>query len=123
MDQAVLVANGRALVDDMSAEGMQPRAAIWINNVDTGNWKLWIVPPENMTDKREFYRRAATLISREKSKISHIDIADVEMASATHPAIIGLSQIARFDGGAMYMSGNTFNGFYIPEAIILRSMI
>jgi hypothetical protein len=43
------------------------------------------------------------------------------MVLDTHPAIKGLGKFIKAPGfGSAYFSGNRFNGFYLPNEIILR---
>ncbi len=88
----------------------------------TGTWKLWLVPPPNMTDKREFYRRISVLISQGGDALSGIDAGDTEMVLDTHPAIRGMRGVLRSPGLTnISFSGNRMNNFYLPDGIILRS--
>jgi hypothetical protein len=80
-----------------------------------------VVPPQSLTDKREFYRRIAELVSKERPQLHGLEASDVEMISTAHPAIRGLRSFMRVEGiGDMYLTGNTLNGFYLPEGIVIR---
>jgi hypothetical protein len=122
MDQNVLVSSGHALVSAMDATSFSPRLAMWVHNTDTDTWKLWLVPPVGKNNKAEFYRHVAQLISTQRTKLGNIDSSDVEMVLDTHPAVKGLSKFIRVAGlGSAHFSGNRFNGYYLPDGIILRS--
>ena len=121
MDQSVLVTTGQALVRALDAAGIPPRAALWVHNSDTNTWKLWIVPPKGLSDKREFYRRLSEVVSKAQNELSGIDASDTEMVLENHPAMTGLGKFIKAPGlGSVNFPGNRFNGFYLPDGIILR---
>jgi hypothetical protein len=121
MDQNILVTSGHALVRALDKAGIPPRAALWVHNTETDTWKLWLVPPHGMTDKRDFYRRLAEIITKNRSELGGIDASDTEMVLDSHPAMKGLKNFIRAPGlGSIHFSGNRFNGFYLPDGIILR---
>jgi len=122
MDQNTLVSGGHALVKAMDETGFHPRIAMWVHNTDVDTWKLWLVPPIGHVDKSDFYRRIAEIVTNHRTKLSGIDASDTEMVLDTHPAMRGISQFVRAPGLLnIHFSGNRFNGFYLPEGIILRS--
>ncbi|WP_158817861.1 hypothetical protein [Methylocapsa sp. S129] len=122
MDQNTLVAGGQALVKAMDAASFPPRIAMWVHNMDTDTWKLWLVPPKGHLDKQDFYRRIAQIVPQHRAEFGGIDASDTEMVSDTHPAMKGLSGFLKMPGlGSVQFSGNRFNGFYLPDGIILRS--
>lgn len=121
MDQSVLVESGRRLIRAMSQAGMAPRAALWVNASDTDSWKLWIVPPSEISDKREFYRHVSEIISRNPGSLAGLDASDTEFVSDKHPAITALGKLFRAeDDSLIQLSGTTFNGYYLPDSIILQ---
>jgi len=121
MDQSTLVTGGHALVKRLDVAGLRPRLAMWVHNTDTDTWRLWIVPPPGRTDKREFYRTVAQILSKDRAAFGDIDASDTEMILDTHPAMNGLKKLLRApDLTSIHFSGNKFNGFYVPEGIILR---
>lgn len=124
MDQSVLVSSGHALIKAMDRDGLPPQLAMWVHNSDTDTWKLWIVPPAAMTDKHEFYRRIAEIISKHRNDLGDISASDIEMVAATHPGVLGIAQFLYAPGlVSAHFSGNMVNGFYVPDGIILRSAI
>jgi len=121
MDQTFLVKAGKALVQTLTSAGFPPRAAVWVYKPELDMWKLWIVPHPSLTDKREFYRRIATSISENPTEMADLDAGDVEMVSADHPAIEGLSKMFRVVGAIhVRISDNVLNGFYLPDGIVLH---
>ena len=101
--------------------GLSPRAALWVHNADTDTWKLWLVPPQGVTDKREFYRRVSEIVSRHRNEFGGIDSNDTEMVLDSHPAMKGLGRFIKAPGlGSIQFSGNRFNGYYLPDGILLR---
>jgi hypothetical protein len=97
---------------------------MWVHQDEAAPWKLWIVPHASLTDKREFYRRLSDIVRRDRDKLGGVDAADTEMILASHPAIQALKNILRMPGlGAAHFSNNRFNGFYLPDGIILRMNI
>jgi hypothetical protein len=124
MDQSALVTSAHALIKELDAAGLPPQIAMWVHSPDTDTWKLWIVPPSSVTDKQEFYRRVAKIITGHQTEMGSLSAADVEMMSITHPAMAGLSQMMRVEGlASVSFSGNKFNGFYLPNGIVLRSVV
>lgn len=121
MDQNILVSSGHALVKALDDAGLQPRLAMWVHKTDTDTWKLWIVPPTGAKDKQDFYRRVAHAVSKHRAELGGIDASDIEMVLDTHPAVKGLKVFLKAPGlGSIHFSGNMFNGFYLPDGIILR---
>lgn len=122
MDQNTLVAGGQALVRAMDAANLRPRVAMWVHNTDMDTWKLWLVPPKGHKDKRDFYRRIAEIVTKHRAEFGGVDTSDTEMVPETHPAMKGLGGFVKIpDLASVYFSGNKFNGFYLPDGIILRS--
>ena len=106
----------------MDATGFGPRLAMWVHNTDTDTWKLWLVPPAGKEDKADFYRQIAQIVSKHRTELGSIDASDTEMVLDTHPAVQGLGKFMRMPGlGSAHFSGNRFNGYYLPDGIILRS--
>lgn len=124
MDQSELVKAGHTIVRGMDDAGIPPQLAMWVRSNDADIWKLWIVPPPTIKDKPEFYRLVSEIISKHRSELGDTTISDIEMQSASHPAVQGLSLMLRFEGlGSARLTGNQLNGFYLPDGIVLRSAI
>ena len=121
MDQNILVTCGHALILALDNDGVPPRAAMWVHSTDTDTWKLWIVPHPSITDRHEFYRRVAEIITKNRDTFGDINASDTEMISETHPAMPGLRRLIKAPGiGSITSSGNVVDGYYLPEGIILR---
>ena len=121
MDQNTLVSSGHALLKRLDAAGLQPRLAMWVHNTEMDTWKLWLVPPTGVLDKQDFYRQVAQIVSKHRAELGGIDVSDTEMILDTHPAVRGLKAFIKAPGlGNISFSGNRFNGFYLPDGIILR---
>jgi hypothetical protein len=98
-----------------------PRAALWVHATDTDTWKLWIIPHRSLTDQREFYRRLARIVSNHRNELGGVDAADVEMITDEHPAIRGMRGAFRVTGQSVVsVRDSVFNGYYLPEALILE---
>lgn len=124
MDQNILVSSGHALLKTLDAASFSPRFAMWVHNSDTDSWKLWLVPKVGHKDKMDFYRRIANIISKNRSELGGLSASDTEMVLDTHPAMVGMKSFIRAPGFAsISFSGNRFNGFYLPDGIILRSQL
>lgn len=124
MDQNTLVASGHALVTALDKADFAPRVAMWVHNTDADIWKLWLVPAANVKDKHDFYRHVSLVVSQHRDKLHGIDASDTEMVRDSHPAIKGLRGFIRMPKlGSAYFTGNSFNGFYLPEGIILRQAL
>ncbi len=98
MDQNLLVINGHALVKALDAAGLNPRLAMWVHNTDTDIWKLWIVPPVGLKDKKDFYRQVAQVVTMHRADLGGIDTSDIEMVLDSHPAVRGLRVFIKAPG-------------------------
>lgn len=124
MDTDILVKQASALTKRLDETKAIPRAVMWVHNLDAGIWRLWIVPPAGLTDKREFYRIMAETISQYTSDMHGLDVGSIEMVQADHPAMKGLGAFIKMpDIGSAHFSGNRFNGFYLPDGIVIRMNI
>jgi hypothetical protein len=124
MDQSLLVSSGHALIKALDDANMPPRVAMWVHNADANTWKLWIVPPKEFVDKHKFYRRISEIVTDERAALGGIDASDTEMVLDSHPAMAGLGRMVKMEGlGVINFPGNVFNGFYLPDGIVLRSNI
>jgi hypothetical protein len=63
------VNSGHTLVRALDDAGLSPRLAMWVHSTDTDTWKLWVVPPEGVNDKQEFYRRIAEIITKHRADL------------------------------------------------------
>jgi len=107
----------QTLVGLMDKEGLRPRAAVWTYTSDTDAWRLWIVPPAGLNDKREFYLRLADVFAGHMDELAGMDAGDVQYVDAKHPAIQGLSRIFRSGGlSDVRVTGNMLNGYFLPDA-------
>ncbi|MDY8109997.1 hypothetical protein U0C82_12690 [Fulvimarina sp. 2208YS6-2-32] len=85
-------------------------------------WRLWIVPMDPNLDKREFYRRVGTCL-RTHEQID-LDISDIQMMSASHRGIKGLSEMFRIDGlSSVHLSNDMLDGFFLSDGIVLRMAV
>ena len=117
----LLVEGGHKLNDLMTKSGIPPRAVMWVHNTDVDTWRLWVVPPKNLTNKLDFYRRVSSLVTKNRNELRGLDAADIEMIEDTHPAIKALSTMFRVTGRSdVRVSQNMLNGFYLPDGIILQ---
>ncbi|MDP3633587.1 hypothetical protein [Phenylobacterium sp.] len=115
------MSDGHALIKLLDSDGAPPRAAMWVHAPDTDTWKLWLVPYKGLTDQRDFYRRISAIISLHRDQFSAIDAGDVQMLSDSHPAISALSRMFGMIGlSDARIVGNTLNGFYVPDGILMR---
>ncbi len=124
MDKDLLVSNGTKLVQWLDASKLKPRAAMWVFNSEIESWRLWIVPSKEIKDKSEFYLILSDIISEHRDEIPGFDISEVEYKEDNHPAVIGLGTILRMEGlGSAHLSNNYFNGFLLPDGIVLRMAV
>jgi hypothetical protein len=120
LDNEILVRSGQELVRMLDQTRVRPRAAIWVYNPDNEIWRLWIVCNREVKEN-EFYRIAAECISKNRREMLGIDISSIELVDENHPAIAGLKVFLRMEGlGSATITNNTFNGFYLPDGIVLR---
>ncbi|MFT3987219.1 hypothetical protein [Aestuariivirga sp.] len=124
MDTSALVSEAQQLIKLMDAKGVAPLGAVLVRNTETDGWRLWIVPPKPLEDKQQFYAKLSSIIIDNQKDFSLLDAGDLELRQASSPAIQQLGTFARVDGiASVYISGSTFNGFYLPECIVLRMNI
>lgn len=122
MDQDALVRSGQALVRHLDETEAAPRLAMWVNFSDAGSWRLWIVPANGLEDKREFYKIVANTISRFKPEMPDVDVSSVEYVNDNRPVIRGMREFLHAPGIVnAKLGGNTVNGVYIPDGVLIRS--
>jgi hypothetical protein len=124
MDQDILVDSGRHLVDLLIANNLKPRVAMFVRNPDTGSTRLWLMPPPKLTGPKhqnEIFRKLAELISKNRDKISSLEVSDIDLIAEDHPAILGMRGAFKVTGRSLIqVRQSTFNGFFLPEATILE---
>lgn len=124
MDKNVLVTEGQNLVRRLDEGKLKPRGAVWVYSSDTDSWRLWIIPSETISDKIEFYRLVAQTITAHRDEMPSLDVGVVEMKTDDDPAVRGLSRFLRMEGiGAATFQNNRFNGFFLPDGVILRMAV
>jgi hypothetical protein len=95
---------------------------MWVHSTDTDSWKLWIVPPKKKIDKHDFYMRVARILKSNRAEVGDIEAADTELVTDAHPAMKALKSLFKAPGlQHIVFSGNQFNGYYLPDGIILRA--
>ena len=124
MDKNALVSDGTKLVQWLDESKLKPRAAMWVFNSETDTWRLWIVPAKEITDKYEFYLALSDIISDHRDEIPGFDISAVEFKADNHPAVAGINNVLHMEGlGSAHFSNNRFNGFLLPDGIVLRMAV
>lgn len=115
------VAGAQKLLSLLEGVGLQIRAALWVLNPDVGIWRLWLTPLTPHSDKREFYREIAKTVAEHRTEVCGLDTSDIELIHAEHPALKGLRSFLRIEGfSSVRFSKNMLNGYYLPDAVILR---
>lgn len=72
-------------------------------------------------DERDFYRQVARTISDNADKLPGLDVGLIEFVRPDHPAMRGMDNFLHMPGiGSASFSGNRFNGYYLPEGIVIR---
>lgn len=123
MDKDVLVAEAQSLIRWLDETRAKPRVAMWVYSSETDSWRLWIVPAEKI-EKSDFFLILSDVISKHRAEIPGFDIGMIDFKRADHPAVKGLEKFVRMDGiGNVRMSQNYFNGFLLPEGIVLRAAV
>jgi len=126
MDTNTLVTSGHSIVEAMDRANISPKLAMWVHNEESETWKLWLLPQSiNVKiDAQNFYRKMSVLISENRPNLGGIDISDLELIPPKHPVIEGMKRFIRAEGlNSIHLSGNTYNGFYLPDGILLRSTL
>ncbi|MBB1250775.1 hypothetical protein [Rhizobium sp. G21] len=122
MDQNLLVKSGQSLVRRLDETSASPRFAMWVKFSDGNSWRLWMVPGHDMKDKREFYRVVSSTINSYQDEMPGIDVGSVEFVSADKPLVKDMAKFIHAPGIInANLSGNTVNGIYVPEGVLLRS--
>lgn len=115
------VSVAQRLTKFMDESGTPPRAVLWAYESDRKAWRLWVVPPAGLIEKREFYLRLADVYAAHASALTGFDLGEVQFVRDDHPAIRGLAKLFRLPGiNDAIVSDNVLNGYYLPEAIIIR---
>ena len=124
MDTNTLVTEGQTLVRWLDHGKVKPRGAVWVYSSDTDRWRLWIVPSAAVSDKAEFYKLIAETISQHRDEMPTLDVSSIELKSSDHPAVKGLGQFIHMPGlGAATFTNNRFNGYLLPDGVVLRMAI
>ena len=124
MDTNLLVKEGQNLIRRLDEGKVKPRGAVWVYSSDADSWRLWVVPAEPVKDKVEFYRLVAEAISAHRDEMPSLDVGVIEMKSSEDPAVRGLNQFIHLEGlGAATFRNNRFNGFFLPDGVILRMAV
>jgi hypothetical protein len=118
-----LVSSGSRLVQILDATSAQPEFAMWVLNSESEAWKLWIVPKNEKLDYRDFYGVVSRSMTLNSQALFGLDISSVELVDRKNPAVKSLSRSFQIPNGNVHLSNSSFNGFYLPEGIILRSDI
>ncbi len=122
MDQTILVSSAQKLIALLDDTPAKPRLAMWISFSDTNTQKLLIVPAKGMDDKREFYRIVAETISQHQQDMPELNVGMTEYASDKHPIAKGMDGFMAVTGiAAVHLGNNVFNGYFLPEGILIRS--
>jgi hypothetical protein len=118
------VTAAQRLVALLDSEGLAPRAALWVYEANRESWRLWIVPPKGMVDKRAFYLQLAKLFAARSEELPGLDLGEVQFMTDDHPAIVGLGRVVKITGVSdARLSNNVVDGYFIPEAIVIRMAV
>jgi hypothetical protein len=124
MDTELLVKDSQNLIRRLDEGKVKPRGAIWVYSSDTDDWRLWIVPAKGLTDKFELYRIVSESISAHRNEMPTIDVSSIDFKTDDHPAIKGLGSFIHMDGvGAVNFKNNRFNGFFLPDGVVIRMAV
>jgi hypothetical protein len=105
----------------LDESGTSPRAVVWAYESDRKAWRLWVVPPAGLGEKREFYLRLADVYAAHSGELAGFDLGEVQFVRDDHPAIRGLAAMFRLPGvNDAIVSDNVLNGYYLPDAIVIR---
>lgn len=109
------------LTELLDARGYPPRAVLWVYAPEGDSWRLWIVPSPDLSDKRQFYLEVAKIFSAHSTEFQGMDLGEVQFVKLDHPAVVGLGAFMKVDGvGSVRSSSNMLNGYFLPDAIIVR---
>jgi hypothetical protein len=120
MDRSLLVTNGFQFLDILDANGLGPRAALWVYDEDYDRWRLWIVPRvDQPIDDFVFYLGMSKILNAN----SDLDLStsDILPVTADHPVIAALGDSYDLRGrSSRSLSHAAPGGVYIAKGIILR---
>ena len=92
-----------------------------MHNTDVDTWKFWIVPPKDLDDKREFYRKVAETIQENSSNFPTLDASDTEMVNENHSVIKDLKRLVKIpDLGHFDLTNSRIGNLYVAHLIALR---
>lgn len=115
------VGGARALMSLLEADGLTIKAAVFVLSTEGSNWRLWLEFAEPFTDKREAYRRIASIVAAHQHEIGGIDTSDIDLVASNNKALDALGRMMRVGaGGQVQLSNSMFDGVFLPEAIILK---
>jgi len=115
-----VVKAGHKLIERLEKRRIPINAALWVVDPDTKFWRLWLFPAAPPIDKHDFYRSVSEIMSADPEIFTGMDAADTEFVSDNHPAISALRTLLRTEKGSIVMRNNIFNGYYLPDSIVLR---
>lgn len=121
MDKNLLVKSGSEFLRLLDATKAKPQFMMWVLHAESDTWKLWVVPANEKLDGREFYGAVSKVISENFSSLAGLDSSSIELKDVHNPAVKALGSFVHFPFGTSHFSNNTFDGFYLPDGIILRS--
>lgn len=115
------VAAAQRLTRLLDEAGYAPRAVLWAYTSDAESWRLWVVPPADLADKRDFYLVVAGIFADYSAELQGMRLGDVLHVGPDHPVIRGLDGFgAARDIGEMRISHNMLNGYFLPAAVVVR---
>ncbi len=126
MDQELLVKETSRLIELMDTASIPPKGVLLVRDLGSGNWRIWIVPPSQFQKKRkrDFNAEVTFLLLRNQSEFSALTNSIIDLRFPEYPAIKILGKICRAEGiTRIEFTACIFNGFSLPDSIILRMVI
>lgn len=116
---------GLALVRVLDALDFGVRAALWLYNGETENWRFVIgVDGDREELSRQYYKAAFALAEWRKAHPEHpdlLDLARVKFVLMSDPLITGLARLVQSPTlGSKRLTSNVVNGVYVEDALVHR---
>jgi hypothetical protein len=114
---------GEALTRELDRQGFTVRAALWLNESETGLWKLLLgIAEVDSLGPLDVYKSLRTLLQNSVPPIRSIGLGDVSVESPNEPFLKALRRFVKTGRRIKHMrlSKNAISGRYIDDALIYR---
>lgn len=116
---------GLALVRALDSVNFGVKAALWLYNGETENWRFVIgVEGDRKALSGQYLKAAIAIAEWTKAHPAHaqlLDLAKVKFVLMSDPLITGLARLVQTPAlGSMRLTSNVVNGVYVEDALVHR---